>query len=557
MNAERLLAHYAEIAEGPDAVAQLRMFVRDLAVRGKLAAQDPSDEPAFELVKRISTEKARLERNGSVRRQEPFKASARIDGPFEIPKTWEWVPAIFPAHSVSDYESKVQTKDVLSEGKYPVVDQGKIPVRGYCNDDERVIRVSDAIIVFGDHTREVKFVDFDFVVGADGVKLLRPIGIFARYYHLALQWVPIDARGYGRHYKLLRAAFIPLPPTEEQHRIVAKVDELMTLCDELEAARAIREAARDRLATASFTRLNAPAPETFQSDARFALDTLPALTTRPDQIKLLRRTILNLAWRAKLAPQDVNDEPASMLLVRIAAERGDLVSNGHLRRERPLDPIPASQVPFDIPPTWCWARVGDTVLFTQYGTSEKASASQDGVPVLTMGNIQEGRVTWGNEKRIPENSQELPALLLRKLDLLYNRTNSAELVGKTGIYLGDDSPRTFASYLIRLRPSLAWTDPRYLNIAMNTPEFRDTQIIPLIKKQTGQANVNGTALKNMLIPLPPLAEQYRIVTKVDQLMTFCDELEASLKTADATRKRLLEALLAEALAPATRDLEAA
>ena len=105
----------------------------------------------------------------------------------------------------------------------------------------------------------------------------------------------------------------PLPPLAEQHRIVAKVDELMALCDRLEAARAEREATRDRLTAASLARLNAPDPDptTFASHARFALDALPALTTRPDQIKQLRQTILNLAVRGKLVPQDRNDEPAA------------------------------------------------------------------------------------------------------------------------------------------------------------------------------------------------------------------------------------------------------
>src|SRR3546814_318018 len=162
-----------------------------------------------------------------------------------------------------------------------------------------------------------------------------------------------------------------------------------------------------------------------------------------------------------------------------------------------------------------------------------------------MGNIQEGKVVWANEKRISDTSNELPGLYLKKYDLLYNRTNSAELVGKTGIYLDDDDELTFASYLIRLRPSIRWMNPRYLNAWMNTSLFRSTQIVPLIKKQTGQANVNGTALMNMLVPLPPLAEQHRIVAKVDELMALCDQLESSLACADDTRRRLLDALLAE------------
>jgi type I restriction enzyme S subunit len=167
-----------------------------------------------------------------------------------------------------------------------------------------------------------------------------------------------------------------------------------------------------------------------------------------------------------------------------------------------------------------------------------------------MGNIQDGAVVRTNEKRIPETSDELPGLYLKHFDLLYNRTNSAELVGKTGLYRGDDDCLTFASYLIRIRLSADHTSPIYVNLAMNAPDFRETQIVPHIKKQTGQANVSGSALKNMLIPLPPLAEQHRIVAKVDALMALCDRLEAALTTTDTTRARLLEAVLHDALDPA-------
>ncbi len=188
------------------------------------------------------------------------------------------------------------------------------------------------------------------------------------------------------------------------------------------------------------------------------------------------------------------------------------------------------------------------MLFTQYGTSTKASPSEQGVPVLTMGNIQDGLVVWWNEKRIPDTAEELPALYLKQFDLLYNRTNSAEPVGKTGIYLGEDDCRTFASSLIRIRVSCEHFSPHFLNLTMNTSGFRETQIVPLIKKQTGQANVNGTALKHMLVPVSPLAEQYRIVAKVDELMAVCDRLEASLATGEEACSLLIDALLHEALA---------
>ena len=343
----------------------------------------------------------------------------------------------------------------------------------------------------------------------------------------------------------LYESLIPLPPVAEQHRIVAKVNELMAICKRLEAARAEREATRDRLATASLVRLNVPDPDPamFQHDVAFSLKNLTPLTTRPDQIKALRQTILNLAVRGKLVPQHPNDEPASKLLKRISLERNDLVARKVLRREKPLATIDANKPPFKVPSAWEWSRIGDAVLFTQYGTSTKSSSSEQGVPVLTMGNVQDGLIVWRNEKRIPNTAEELPALYLKQFDLLYNRTNSAELVGKTGIYLGEDDCRTFASYLIRIRASREHFSPHFLNLTMNTPEFRETQIVPLIKKQTGQANVNGTALRHMLIPVPPLAEQRRIVAKVDELMGLCDQLEAGLTTDEETRGRLVEALL--------------
>ena len=353
--------------------------------------------------------------------------------------------------------------------------------------------------------------------------------------------------------KIVSGVPFPLPPLAEQHRIVAKIDELMALCDQLDEARTAREDTRDRLTKASYARLSVTDADDViasRSHARFVLDELPLLTARADQVKCLRQTIRNLAVRGKLVEQDSLDEPALALSKRIAMERDHIVDKRILRRQKPLVAIRTDEPPFEVPSAWEWSRIGDAVLFTQYGTSSRSSSSKSGVPVLTMGNIQDGFVICRNEKRIPDTADELPALYLRRFDLLYNRTNSAELVGKTGIYLGEDDCRTFASYLIRIRASLKYFSPHFLNLAMNTTEFRKTQIVPLIKKQTGQANVNGTALRNMLIPVPPLPEQHRIVAKVDELMILCDRLKSDLVTASTARSRLLSANLQELLSPA-------
>ena len=230
-----------------DQIKALRQTILNLAVRGKLVEQDPNDESAPELLKRIAAEKARLVRAGESRKSQPLIPVVPAEQPFAVPISWKWVSSTYPAYGVSDLGKKIKTKDVLESGAFPVVDQGKVLVRGYCNDPRKVVKVSEPLIVFGDHTRETKLIDFDFVVGADGVKILQPVGIDARFYHLALQWLPLESRGYSRHFKLLKSSYIPLPPLAEQHRIVAKVDELMALCDRLEASLAVGNDTRRHL----------------------------------------------------------------------------------------------------------------------------------------------------------------------------------------------------------------------------------------------------------------------------------------------------------------------
>lgn len=581
MNAALLLDHYARIADAPDAIARLRRFVLDLAVRGKLVEQYANDEPAAELFERLVAGKNELAVAEGFKTASEDAIRKSNDFPFKLPSCWVWC-WLDDIAAIARGGSPRPIQDFLTSEKdgIPWIKIGDA-VRGeiYINQVKERIRPEGAArsrMVFPGDLLLSNSMSFGFpyitnVTGCihDGWLVIRtPENMLSKRYLQSLflsdfaRSVFIDAAAGAVVQNLnadkVRRLPIPLPPLAEQHRVVAKVDELMALCDQLEAARTEREAARDTFTLSALAKLNTPDPETFGDDTRFALTNLPRLTARPDQIKQLRQIILNLAVRGKLVEQRTDDEPAASQLQRINGERNALVQAQAIRREKPLEPVSEEHVPFEIPPTWVWSRIGDAALFTQYGTSEKSEPRPQGVPVLTMGNIQDGYVVWNNEKRIPESSEELPNLYLKKFDLLYNRTNSAELVGKTGIYLGEDDCRTFASYLIRIRCSTDNSLPAYLNLAMNAPIFRETQIVPLIKQQTGQANVNGTALKNMLIPLPPIAEQHRIVAKVDELMALGDQLEAGLTQAEQTRVRLLEAVLNLALEPAaTPELELA
>lgn len=547
MNPERLLQNFDRLINTPDAVPRLRRFILDLAVRGKLVEQNPEDEPAAELLKRIRVEKQRRSERARSAEDEP-RATTKTDTSFEIPQNWEWVYATEPTVLISDNGKKVQTKDVLNSGAFPVVDQGKMFIRGYCNDERKVIHIVEPVIIFGDHTRETKLVDFDFVVGADGVKILQPIIIEPDYCLIALQWLPLNSRGYARHFKQLRASFFPLPPLAEQHRIVAKVDELMKLCDELEAAQAKRERRRDRLVAATLHGMNnGKADEengedfSFNDSVRFYFNHLPRLTTRPEHIKQLCQTILNLAVRGKLVQQDPKDEPASELLKLIVVEKERLFAEGVIKKQEPI-PVAPGEMPYPLPNGWSWCRIQDIFISVTDGDHLPPPKTDDGVPFLVIGNIHGRSLDFTNCRYVSETYYFGLNIIRRPQegDILYT------LVGSYGIpvLLLNNRPFCVQRHISILRPPKK-ISAGYLSHALNSLFVFDqaTACATGIAQKT--VPLNG--LRKILIPLPPLAEQHRIVEKVDELMKLCDELEVRITTNTTTKRKLLEATLQEAL----------
>jgi type I restriction enzyme S subunit len=343
---------------------------------------------------------------------------------------------------------------------------------------------------------------------------------------------------------------------------VAKVDELMALCDRLEAQQqewAERKAELARAALARFA--DAPTPANLEMlfypspCPRASVRKTKAVSHRGTEAQSpsaylvspadLRKSILTLAVQGKLVPQDHNDEPAEALIARLAQERPQIAKKQGVRTPKNVPPLTADNYPHDIPESWRWSRIGHLALVIDYGTSQKADNDSSNIPVYRMGNIVGGRLVDENLKYVDEGIDDLPGLYLKTDDILFNRTNSYELVGKAGIYTGPDDTATFASYLIRIRLPSRFVFPTFYSIAMNAPYFRQTQIEPEVVQQCGQANFNGTKLASTVVPLPPLAEQRRIVAKVEQLMALVDELETQLAASRAAGEKLLTALVAE------------
>ncbi|NPU67764.1 restriction endonuclease subunit S [Bradyrhizobium sp. 83012] len=569
MNAERLLAHYEEIAEAPDAIARLRSFILDLAVRGKLVPQDPKDEPAPELLQRIGAEKLRLAAKGLIRASKQI--GSKLEPPFLIPENWRWtqlaeIGVLSPRNDASDdvQASFVPMPLIAAEygvgNGHEVRSWGEIK-KGYTHFAEGDVGLAKITPCF-ENGKSTVFRGLTGGIGSGTTELhvVRPVFvdpdfilIFLKCPYFISTGIP-KMTGTAGQKRVPTEYFahspFPLPPLGEQARIVAKVNELMVLCERLEAMRTARETTRDRLAAASLARLSAPDPETFQSDARFALDALPALTARPDQIKQLRQTILNLAVRGKLVPQDPNDEPAAELLRRT-------VSTKQIVR-RSLVTISSANEPYSLPDTWKWASL-DQLLVSgpQNGISPKPTNREDAPKAITLTATTSGIFDPACYKRVEAVIPEDSDFWLRDGDLLFQRGNTREYVGMSAIYRGPPNAFLFPDLMIKVRIS-AEVNLRFVHLASISQPARRFLSENASGAQATMPKINQSTLISLPIPLPPIAEQRRIVARVDELMALCDRLEAALAVADAGRRNLLNALLAEALAPAEdRELEAA
>jgi type I restriction enzyme S subunit len=347
----------------------------------------------------------------------------------------------------------------------------------------------------------------------------------------------------------LSKILVAVPPLAEQRRIVAKVEELMALCDRMEAAKAAREARRDRLAAATLHALNNGAEATtFRDHARFALDHLPHLTARPEQIGQLRQTILNLAVRGKLVPQDPKDEPAAELLKRIQAEKARQLKLSELKKQQTLPDIAGCEKPFEVPESWQWTSVDD--CFNVSGGIQKTPAripKNNPHPYIGVGNVYRGRLDLSEVKQFELLEGDLERFRLEKGDILVVEGNgSVNEIGRCAVWSGEIENCVHQNHIIRCRPFRIELTPYVLKY-LNSPNGNQV-MKALAVTSSGLYSLSVGKIRPIAIPLPPLAEQRRIVAKVEELMALCDRLEAQLTTGQTESRRLLEATLHEALA---------
>ena len=268
------------------------------------------------------------------------------------------------------------------------------------------------------------------------------------------------------------------------------------------------------------------------------------INTQSSLLKQLKQTILQEAIEGKLTAKWRAKNPdistAKQLLEQIKTEKEKLVKDKKIKASKPLAPINENEIPFDIPSAWEWCRLGEIANGFQYGTSTKSKINGK-VPVLRMGNIQNGRILL-EELVYTDNESEIEKYSIEYNDLLFNRTNSRELVGKTAIYSFQEKA-IYAGYLIKY--SMILSNSHYINYVMNSI-FHYKWCAKVRSDALGQSNINATKLQSYIVPLPPLEEQKEIVATIEKLFTLCNELESEINQNKITVNNLMATVIKEA-----------
>ena len=564
-----LLSNLNLLATAPGGVARLRELILTLAVQGKLVPQDPKDEPASELLKKIRAEKDRLIAEGKIKRDKPLAEIAEEEKPFGLPASWEPVRLneLLPefqngASSRGDVGGKSVTVLRLADIKnrrISLADTRQIPIA------ERDIlkyhlQVGDILI-----TRVNGSAD---IVGQFNLCETAVDAIYCDHFirmRVSNQWIEPTYLALVSESSLMRRRvkelFITtagqktvnqghigslpfgLPPLAEQSRIVTRVEELMRLCDALEA-KGQREATQHAqlVSTLLTTLTESETPAQLANNWHRIATHFDLLLDRPEAVDALEQTILQLAVRGLLVLQDPQDEPASALLKKIRAEKDKLIAEGKIKRDKPLPPIAEDEQPFALPMGWAWQHVSDVVEMLNGYAFKSEWFKQTGVRLLRNLNVSHGYVDWSQPAAIDAKAAtEYQQFALQVGDIVLSLDRPIISTGlKYAVIRETDLPCLLLQRVARLAPDAKLVSADFLALWLQSDLFVGT-IDP--GRSNGVPHISTKQVGGLAFALPPLAEQSRIVTRVAQLRRLCADLRERLTASQSTQAHLAEALV--------------
>lgn len=546
-------------------IKKLRELILELAVCGKLVPQDPNDEPATVLLERIEKEKARLIKAKLIKKP---KALPEIeDLPFSIPQSWKWSQlGYLTNYGVCD---KAEPKDITNDiWVLELEDVEKVTSRliqkvyfseRSSKSSKNKFQKSD--VIYGKlrpYLDKVLIADEDGVCTTEmipvrGYSQLIPAYIrlvlkspyFIKYANDSTHGMNLPRMGTDK----ARAALFPLAPLKEQHRIVAKVDELMKLCDQLEQQTEASITVHQVLVeTLLATLTNSKNAEELMENWQRISAHFDTLFTTEESIDQLKQTILQLAVMGKLVPQNPADEPASELLKRIAKEKAQLVKEGKIKKQKALPPITDDEKPFELPNGWEWCRLDDVVDILSGITKGRKLAGRElkTIPYLSVANVQRGYLNLQNVKEIDLPIDELEKYSVEDGDLLITEGGDWDKVGRTAIWRSEVPYMAHQNHVFKARPFINEQSETWLEMYLNGPFARD-YFAGSSKQTTNLASINKTQLRGCLIAVPPMSEKKMIMEKISLLFGICDQMLESLSHIQQIQNLLTDELIEQAI----------
>lgn len=545
-------------------IKKLRELILELAVRGKLVPQDPNDEPASELLKRIAAEKAELVKQGKIKKQKPLPEISEEEKPFELPEGWEWARINDIASFTNGYAFKSSEFQNSGVGIVKIGDidsSGFISTAGMSYVSEKKINVlpeemrvnpGDMVIAMsGATTGKLGFnkTKSTFLLNQRVGKIVTySVDKEFIYHYLSTRIEENLSISLGSAIPNISTAqinniIIPIPPSDEQVKIIARVKLLISLCDQLEQQSLTSLDSHQQLVETLLGTLtdSQNAEELAENWARIS-EHFDTLFTTEASVDALKQTILQLAVMGKLVPQDPNDEPASELLKRIAQEKAQLVKEGKIKKQKPLPPISDEEKPFELPEGWEWCKFGLTSEFINGDRGSnypnKNEYVSQGIPWINTGHIEKnGTLTVTEMNFITEGKfNELRSGKIQKGDLVYCLRGAT--FGKTAFVIPYETG-AIASSLMIIRPFITEMGGYIYNYL--TSPFGRSQIYRF-DNGSAQPNLSANSVMLYSFPCPPLTEQYRIFSQVGLLHELCDKLKTRIKTAQQTQLHLADAL---------------
>ncbi|EDK9451437.1 restriction endonuclease subunit S, partial [Salmonella enterica] len=525
-------------------IKKLRELILELAVRGKLVPQDPNDEPASVLLKRIAAEKAELVKQGKIKKQKPLPEISEEEKPFELPMGWEWTRL----GSISNYGfcDKAEPEDVTPETwilELEDIEKVTSKLINKVTFAERPFKSSKNRFSQGDvlYGKLRPYLDKVIVANEPGVCTTEIIpitsygNIYPEFLRLLLKApnfiIYANSSTHGMNLPRLgtekaQQAVIELAPIQEQLRIVSRVDKLMSLCDQLEQHSLTSLDAHQQLVETLLTTLtdSQNADELAENWARIS-EHFDTLFTTEASIAALKQTILQLAVMGKLVPQDPNDEPASELLKRIAQEKAQLVKDGKMKKQKPLPPISDEEKPFELPIGWEWCRLGECInlISGQHLKPDEYEEECHGemLPYITgpaeFGLISPTYSKYTNEKRA----------IAAKGDILITCKGAG--LGKLNVA---DTNIAISRQLMAI--NVIRMNSEYLKIIL------DSMYGYFQSKGVGIAipGISREDVMEPLIMLPPFEEQKRIMENLYKLNFLIEDIKFRIKSAQQTQLHL-------------------